>query len=143
MSSPQCELAEHAVKPDLVGVLQKDFTHGIRGWVLDRNALQHSHTVSITIDNRYEFTVKADRPRSGLCDGVSGEYGFELRLFDLPETVFDSPVYKIEARVCGTGYQLSNSPMLFNPRDVALQLISLCKEDLDKLGETIHVPQSL
>jgi len=126
-------------QPDLHGVLQHEITHGIRGWVLDKNNLAISLTVTICFDDKYQFHVPADQMRQDLCDGIVGNYGFDLKLIDLPVDMFESPIHQIRASVVQHEYELTQSPMLFDAKRIARDLADLCEKDMTRLVEKKHV----
>jgi len=124
---------------DLHGVLQHDMSHGIRGWVLDKNKLSDSLTVTICFDRRYQFHIPANQMRQNLCDGIAGHYGFDLNLLDLPLELFESPIHQIRASVFEHQYELAQSPLHFDAKQFALQLADLCEKDMARLIEKQHV----
>jgi len=126
-------------QPQLYGVLQQEISHGIRGWVLDKNNLADSLTVTICFDGKYQFHVPANQMRQNLCDGVSGKYGFDLKLIDLPPEIFESPINQIRASVVQHKYELSQSPMPFDAKRIAKELAGLCEQDMTRLIEKKNV----
>jgi len=119
--------------PDrFIGHLETVITHGIRGWVIDTQNLRSELMVEVKIGNRL-YKTPVNLHRRNLWRGTEGPHGFEIKLLDLPPSLFDEPISQISARLAGHDYTLANSPITFNRKTVAIALTTLIQKDIQNI----------
>jgi len=116
--------------PRYIGVLEKQISHGIRGWVIDRTNPNAQPEVILRFDDRYSVILETNIPRRNLWQGMEGNYGFELPISKIPESLLATLPKKIHATVRQEDFALSNSPISFNANEVARAICMLVSTDL-------------
>lgn len=114
-----------------IGVLEREMSHGVRGWVIDRQSLDASLEVEISFDDFYFCRTIARIPRKNLSRGAQGRYGFEVKLLDLPVALFEQPITAVRAVTVQHHFELLNSPLCFDRVGVARSVSALMHKDIN------------
>ena len=121
------------MKTEFKGALEKRITHGIRGWVIDTGHTDRELWVDIVFGDAFCVRVPANVQRRNLWQGMDGAYGFDLRLLDLPLSLFKLRFSTVSARVSGSAFELPNSPIDFDRASVSKELIKLARADIERV----------
>jgi len=114
-----------------IGALEKEISHGVRGWVIDTLNPDTELEMTISFDNYYSINTLVNLPRGDLGQNRQGQHGFEVKLAEIPKSVLLQPIRLVTAVLTCGSYQCENSPVSFDKIAIARSVCSLIHDDLN------------
>ena len=128
-----------AALQDFEGTIDRIIDGRLCGWVWNRAAPDTPVTVALYDGARHVGDAQATLHREDLAAAgkADGHCAFSI---DLPLDLLDGNVHSLHVRVCGNGYELANSPLVFGPNS-ARQLIELVvhlRQEVEALSHRVQ-----